>query len=1055
MKRMLRMAAVGCGLLLAVGAWADTHTWTGTADTDWHNGQNCSRGEAWSTTVEFTTRYSWYVAPGASGSDGKSWATAFTNLQDALNVATHGMDDIFIAQGEYDVATELSWTTSGVRIMGGYEGIGTPGDCDPDQWETVLARTVSPTNRIFNISGVSDGLLRGVTVRDGFLRGTDYGAGLYIANSELTLDSCIIHTNQIQSTTINQFPAGAGIYSLSSKLTITNCLFLKNRTFGGTVYYNGSGHGAGLFVSGGQVTVVDSVFSRNTGAHSGNARSCGAAIYMTGGSHIIRRSQITDNTGNGHGGGLYLAGANVALVEECVIQGNYGTLSAGGVWMNGSTIRNSLVVSNSTPNNGGGIHMEGTSSRLENVTVAHNTSANALTIPGVNQTAGTIVNSLIYFNTRTYDDVQANITAAGGTITHSCTLPLREGEGNIASDPDFMDASNGDFSLRPGSPCEDAAVALEWMGGGTDLAGLPRTLGLGPDMGCYETGIPDVPLMVNFAADQIAGLDLLRVTFTTAVTGTATNGLTYSWDFDNDGSFDEQGSDKETVQHDYGPGLHSVRLRVTNDASDEDEVIRSDYIFVSAAEIYVSLTGSGENGLSWATAFTNLQTALDFANGSNTIYLAGQTFAIDAQLLLGDRQEIKLLGGYEANPATVGPGPYHGTTVIQRNAAAGSFRILDVAFVDGLRLERLTLAGGNTPSVDARPAPGSGGGLRVVDSSLEIVDCVFTNNQANSSGNGYVWGGGVYAGDSTLNIRRTLFTKNTAKGTPHHNNNRAYGGGVAAENSAVTLLDCQFMENAADAQGHHGSWGGAICITGGSGLVSNVVMRANKAGPNRALAQGGGIYFTAGTRVVDCVIVANRIWNARVGDGGGGVYMSGGLLRNSLVADNEGIWDGGGLYATGGQIENVTVAGNANSETQKVAGVFLSGSVTMTNSIVFGNRGEDEVQNIGGNTAQVGYSCAPELTSGVNGNMTADPMFAAPQAGNYRLMSCSPCRNAGDNLDWMIDAVDLAGNPRLKHGRVDMGAYEIQPPAGTIFILGGRVPLGRPSVGKSGLLAGP
>lgn len=44
MKRMLRMAAVGCGLLLAVGAWADTHTWTGTADTDWHNGQNWDSG---------------------------------------------------------------------------------------------------------------------------------------------------------------------------------------------------------------------------------------------------------------------------------------------------------------------------------------------------------------------------------------------------------------------------------------------------------------------------------------------------------------------------------------------------------------------------------------------------------------------------------------------------------------------------------------------------------------------------------------------------------------------------------------------------------------------------------------------------------------------------------------------------------------------------------------------------------------------------------------------------------------------------------------------------
>lgn len=55
-----------------------------------------------------------------------------------------------------------------------------------------------------------------------------------------------------------------------------------------------------------------------------------------------------------------------------------------------------------------------------------------------------------------------------------------------------------------------------------------------------------------------------------------------------------------------------------------------------------------------------------------------------------------------------------------------------------------------------------------------------------------------------------------------------------------------------------------------------------------------------------------------------------------------------------------------------------------------------------------------------------DPMFVQPDSGDFRLQPCSPAINAGTNsaVDW---DTDLLGNPRIQHGRVDIGAVEMGP----------------------------
>ncbi|GIV31813.1 MAG: hypothetical protein KatS3mg030_115 [Saprospiraceae bacterium] len=65
-------------------------------------------------------------------------------------------------------------------------------------------------------------------------------------------------------------------------------------------------------------------------------------------------------------------------------------------------------------------------------------------------------------------------------------------------------------------------------------------------------------------------------------------------------------------------------------------------------------------------------------------------------------------------------------------------------------------------------------------------------------------------------------------------------------------------------------------------------------------------------------------------------------------------------------------------------------------------------------------------TCGPNNLFGLDPMFLDTAAGDYRLHPCSPARDAGDNsiIDSLGILTDIAGQPRIQGGVVDMGAWE-------------------------------
>jgi hypothetical protein len=97
------------------------------------------------------------------------------------------------------------------------------------------------------------------------------------------------------------------------------------------------------------------------------------------------------------------------------------------------------------------------------------------------------------------------------------------------------------------------------------------------------------------------------------------------------------------------------------------------------------------------------------------------------------------------------------------------------------------------------------------------------------------------------------------------------------------------------------------------------------------------------------------------------------------------------------------------------------------NSILIGNtaaRNDNYFQSA------IGSSCTTPLPWGY-GNFTNAPIFVNPLEGDFHLQSNSPCISAGRNAI-IRTSTDLDGNPRIRGGVVDVGAYEFQNPASII-----------------------
>ncbi len=226
-------------------------------------------------------------------------------------------------------------------------------------------------------------------------------------------------------------------------------------------------------------------------------------------------------------------------------------------------------------------------------------------------------------------------------------------------------------------------------------------------------------------------------------------------------------------------------------------------------------------------------------------------------------------------------------------------------------------------------------------------------------------------------------------------------------------------------------WGfsAAGIVLDGGGTVENSLIAGNThLSPSYGSTWGGGIFCSGGGMVNNCRIIGNRSGY----NGAGVLVFYGGTIRNCLLTGNQAFNDGGGIFLwKGGEVENCTISGNNAYRGGGIKTVVDTGGSRpqIRNTIIYGNSASsqcadmDDRDNYGGatysnNCASANSSCVPMPGSG---NISTDPKFVG---GSFWLSTNSSCVNAGVILPWMTGALDLAGNPRIVGGLVDMGAYE-------------------------------
>jgi hypothetical protein len=241
----------------------------------------------------------------------------------------------------------------------------------------------------------------------------------------------------------------------------------------------------------------------------------GGVCWRTYGPATITDSLFEENEANGagvRGGGLSVSQNSTAItIDRTIFRGNTLTSSTSGSYGGGGayfrictvTMRNSLFVDNHSNRKGGALYFYYKPKlTMENCTIASNrcetTGSAAIDLGGKTSTADLVRlnNNIIYNNLRgaTTANVFLDSWLDSRTYaTNNCTTPSTvwtnfTANGNITTEPAFVDLAAMNLHLTMDSPCRNTGTHLPWMAGAVDLDTTPRIAHDVVDRGCYEYG---------------------------------------------------------------------------------------------------------------------------------------------------------------------------------------------------------------------------------------------------------------------------------------------------------------------------------------------------------------------------------------------------------------------------------------------------------------------------------------------------------------------------------------------------------------------------------------
>lgn len=454
-----------------------------------------------------------YVKPNATGNNnGTSWTNAYTQLQNALEVACtcEDINQIWVAAGTY-YPDQGAWQTdndllstfelcNGLAIYGGFAG---------------NEMTLAARNWVTNITTLHGDIDGNATLTNNAYHIVT-GSG---TDNTAILDGFTITSGNANNAGVFPHKHGAGILNVSGSPTITNCIISNNSANDGAGMYNGASSSP---------VITNCTFTTNTGT------VVVGGMINTGNSHpIVTGCHFISNVGSIELGAIANTVSNPVFVN-CTFKGNNSAAGAAGVCFNYSsspTFLNCLFSGNRAGGSGGAFFNTGASNpEFVNCTFSGNRAiVNGGGLVNAGDSHPTLVNCIIWNNlagastTSTSASVY-NETGGTATFSYSCiansggssnwnsSIGINAGN-NIATNPLFIEAVNpanaptivGNLRLTTSSPCKDTGNTGANFTEPFDLDGNPRRAGC-IDMGPYEF-VQSAPPCPGF---QLTGIEMVQ-----------------------------------------------------------------------------------------------------------------------------------------------------------------------------------------------------------------------------------------------------------------------------------------------------------------------------------------------------------------------------------------------------------------------------------------------------------------------------------------------------------------------------------------------------------------
>jgi len=304
-------------------------------------------------------------------------------------------------------------------------------------------------DRVVNFENHEDNtsVLTGFTIRNGYTSQFS-GAGIRLSNAHPTLSHLKVTDNHTES-------FGGGICCWSESTIYINHTIICNNT--------SAGSGGGIYFNGTLTVLTNVTISDNEAVYSGGG------IYSLGESTprlVLDSCTVTGNRSR-FGGGISLYCGPTAVCTNVLISGNHAE-SGGGISVGGGSsieMSHSLVADNIADEFGGGFRFLGSRTKnLQNVTIVNNQAESGGGIYSYENSINNLVNCIVWNNSESnifgcdhcsFTISYSDIEGGRDEIVIEDQARLEWGEGNISSDPLFIEPDCDDFHLTEDSPCID------------------------------------------------------------------------------------------------------------------------------------------------------------------------------------------------------------------------------------------------------------------------------------------------------------------------------------------------------------------------------------------------------------------------------------------------------------------------------------------------------------------------------------------------------------------------------------------------------------------------